>query len=137
MVQFILDIDWLSTIEFCNKHGVPHPRLTHNVEASANQLLQVDAVKHRLFREYAKFLNKKLTLDMFVGKDPIFPGFETAKTSEDKDVLRMVGSDQVYAFLDKETFSMNFPRGAERVEQLVEIGIEVNTDSKLGKWIEL
>lgn len=66
MVQFILEIDWMSTKDFCDKYGVPHPRLTSNIQASADQFLQVDAVKHKLFIEHAKLLNKKITADIIV-----------------------------------------------------------------------
>mgnify|MGYP001346061043 CR=1 FL=1 len=74
MVDFILYIDGLTTVEFCDKYGVPHPYFTGDVRTSADQFLQVDAIKYRLITAYAKFLNKELTLDMFEGDKKIFNG---------------------------------------------------------------
>jgi hypothetical protein len=62
MVDYILEIDWLTTTEFCNKYNYPHPYFTGEVKSSAKQFLNLDAIKHRMFVEYAKFLNKQLTL---------------------------------------------------------------------------
>lgn len=85
MVKFILDIDWLTTKEFCDKYSVPHPFYTGEVNSSVDKLLQVDAVKHRMFLEYAKFLNKDLTQDMFVGESAIFVGFEAFNINGDSN----------------------------------------------------
>lgn len=121
MVDFILEIDWLTTAEFCDKNKLPHPHFTGEVKSSAEQFINLDMVKKRMFIEYAKFLNKKLTLDMFVGKKPIFEGFEVNKDFENKDVLRRVGESQVFAYLDDEPFKMHFPRSASRIEDLLAI----------------
>jgi hypothetical protein len=69
MTQYILDIDWLATKEFCDKYHIPHPFFTGDVRTSADQFLQIDAVKHRMFLEYAKFLRKPLQLGMFFPSD--------------------------------------------------------------------
>jgi len=121
MVDFILEIDWLTTKEFCDKYKVPLPFFTGEVKSSAEQFLQIDAIKQKMFVEYAKFLNKKLTLEMFVGKKPIFYGFEITETESmpKRKVLRKIDSTQVYAYLD-EGFSMHYPRQAEKVYQLVD-----------------
>ncbi len=66
MVQFILDIDAMTTKEFCDKFNLPHPFFTGEVESSANLFLQVDAIKHRMFVEYAKFLNKNITANLLL-----------------------------------------------------------------------
>lgn len=87
MVKFILDIDALTTKEFCDKYGVPHPFYTGEVNSSVDKLLQVDAVKHRMFLEYAKFLNKDLTQDMFVGESAIFVGFEAFNVTVDSNMV--------------------------------------------------
>ena len=55
MVQFILEIDFMTTKEFCDKFNVPHPIFTGEVESSAKQFLQVDAIKQKMFVDYAKF----------------------------------------------------------------------------------
>lgn len=76
MTQFILDIDWMSTTEFCKNTGAPLPRFIPNdVNASADQFLRLDCIKWRMVKDYAKFLNKNLIEDMFIGKRPMFPGF--------------------------------------------------------------
>ena len=59
--EYILEIDWLTTTEFCNKFNVPHPRFTGEVESSVNEMLRIDAVKHRMFVEKAKEIRKNLT----------------------------------------------------------------------------
>lgn len=64
MVDFILEIDWMTTKEFCEKHGIPVPYFTGEVESSAKLLLQVDAIKHRMFVDYAKLLNKNITTEI-------------------------------------------------------------------------
>lgn len=80
MVQFVLDIDWLTTKEFCSEHGIPEPCFTVDVKTSADKFLQVDAVKQRLLVQYAKFLNKPLTKEMLTGKTPCFYGFKEVET---------------------------------------------------------
>lgn len=75
MHDFVLEIDALTTLEFCNMYGCPVPKFIGNVETSADQFLQVDAIKHRIFVEYAKFLNKPLNEQMFSTdekKEPLF-----------------------------------------------------------------
>jgi len=71
MTQFILDIDWMTTKEFCETYKIPLPTVTGGV----NDFLQVDAIKQKMFVEYAKFLNMDLREDMFTGEKPIFPYF--------------------------------------------------------------
>lgn len=63
MVQFILEIDFMTTKEFCDTYNVPHPYFTGEIKSSAEQLLQVDAIKHKMFVEYAKILNKNISED--------------------------------------------------------------------------
>ena len=71
MTQFILDIDWMTTKEFCENYKIPLP----TVRGGVNDFLQVDAIKQKMFVEYAKFLNTDLREDMFTGENPIFPDF--------------------------------------------------------------
>lgn len=60
LVEYILEIDYLTTKEFCDKFKVPHPTLINGVES----FLQIDAVKHRMFVDKAKQLYKnRVTLD--------------------------------------------------------------------------
>lgn len=124
MVEYILEIDWLTTSEFCKKYNYPLPYFTGEVKSSAQQFLDLDAVKHRMFVEYAKFLNKKLNIEMFVGQKAIFPGFELTKDFENKSVVKQIGSEQVYIReQDFKDFEMNYPRGAQRIEDIVSLGL--------------
>lgn len=66
MVDFILEIDWMSTKEFCDFYKLPHPYFTGDVSTSAALILQVDAIKHRMFVEHAKLLNKNITAELLV-----------------------------------------------------------------------
>jgi hypothetical protein len=68
MVDYILNIDWMTTTEFCNETGAPLP----TVRGGVDSFLQIDAIKHRMFVEYAKFLNKELIYEMFEGEKRIF-----------------------------------------------------------------
>lgn len=78
MTQFILDIDWMTTKEFCEEFKVPLPTVT----GGANDFLQIDAIKQKIFVEYAKFLNMDLREDMFIGENPIFPNFVKCSQNE-------------------------------------------------------
>ena len=89
MVDYILNIDWMTTTEFCNETGAPLP----NIRGGVDSFLQIDAIKHRMFVEYAKFLNKPITLDLFIGKSKVFENFEVALNFEDKPVLRIIGEN--------------------------------------------
>lgn len=52
--SYILYIDSMTTREFCQWQGIPEPYFTGNTRTSAEQFLQIDAIKHRLFLEKAK-----------------------------------------------------------------------------------
>lgn len=86
MTQFILDIDWMTTKEFCETYKIPLPTVTCGV----NDFLQVDAIKQKMFVEYAKFLNMDLREDMFTGENPIFPDFVkcTQKYAVNNNILK-------------------------------------------------
>lgn len=60
LLEFTLEIDWLSTTEFCKKYNAPLPYWTGNEESSALMFIHVDAHKWRHVKDYAKFLNKKI-----------------------------------------------------------------------------
>lgn len=95
MVQFIIETDWLTTQEFCDKYGVPHPYWTGDVKTSAYAFLRRDLVAKRLFVDYAKFLSRKLTPDMFVGDSPIFLGFESSHVIGFYPKIKMKGDKYV------------------------------------------
>jgi len=65
MVDFILEIDWMTTVEFCDKYKVPHPRMVMgaggqpDIRKSADMFLQVDAIKQKMFVEHAKKLARQ------------------------------------------------------------------------------
>lgn len=123
MVQLILDIDYLTTKEFCNEYGVPHPYFTGNVETSADKFLQVDAVKHRMFVSYAKTLNRKLDKTMFIGNTSIFIGFKSSNTQPEnlftyEDVEILNNKDGFYILATKPHSSV---KKVERVQDLIGI----------------
>ena len=66
MVEFILEIDSMTTTEFCKEWNVPLPNWTGDVKTSSDKFLQVDAIKSKMFIDYAKFLNKKFTAEDLV-----------------------------------------------------------------------
>jgi len=59
MVNFILDMDWLTTKEFCDKYGAPLPSPVGGVESAVNQLLTIDAIKHRFFCSVCQTIKQK------------------------------------------------------------------------------
>jgi hypothetical protein len=75
MIDYILNIDELTTTEFCDIYNIPKPVFTGEIKSSADQFLQIDAIKHKMFVEYAKFLNMNINEDMFIGEKIIFPDF--------------------------------------------------------------
>lgn len=58
MIDYILKIDAMTTKEFCENQGCPLPIPMNDIESSANQFLQIDAIKHRLFVSEAKRLRR-------------------------------------------------------------------------------
>lgn len=54
MTDYILNIDWMTTTEFCKTYDVPLPTVSDGV----NGFLQVDAIKHKMFVEHAKKLRR-------------------------------------------------------------------------------
>lgn len=66
MVQFILDIDWMTTKEFCDNYGLPHPYYTGDVKTSADMFRNLDVIKHKMCVEHAKLLNKNITPDLLL-----------------------------------------------------------------------
>ncbi len=57
--EFILYVDSLTTKEFCIWQRVSEPYFTGNAESTINLMLQVDAIKHRLFVSKAKSIPKE------------------------------------------------------------------------------
>lgn len=64
MVQFVLDIDWMTTKEFCAEYSIPRPYFTGDIKSSADQFRKLDVIKHKMFVEYAKLLNKNITTEI-------------------------------------------------------------------------
>lgn len=87
MVDFILQIDWLTTTEFCTKYQIPLPKHAQDIDFNVSEFLRIDAIKHRMFVDYAKFLNNKITTDHLVKQfnfEPLdvrggFPRFKLGK----------------------------------------------------------
>lgn len=66
MVDFILEIDWMTTPEFCKEYNIQEPYWNGNVESCANQFIKLDARKHKMFVEHAKLLNKDITKEILI-----------------------------------------------------------------------
>jgi len=127
MDEFILNIDFMTTQEFCVKYNVPIPQLIRdpdeniNIDKSADEFLRIDVVKHRIFVDYAKFLNKDLTLKMFIGDSPLFVNFYKDTDGYGNEILRMHGLNFIFAYLNEKKFEMNFPENAKKVKDMIEI----------------
>lgn len=119
MVDYILNIDWMTTTEFCNETGAPLP----TVRGGVYSFLQIDAIKHRMFVEYAKFLNKELTYEMFEGEKRIF---ECGKyiDRQPSTTFNTYEVNGVVLFADTNT-KRNVSRGL-KVSDLTKLGILYN-----------
>jgi len=129
MVQFILEIDWLGTAEFCDVYGLPHPYYTGDVKTSAKQFVNLDLIKHKLFVEYAKLLNKNLTLEMFVGKNPLILGFNYVGFNPKSKKIR--NGNYEFTFDEHNFWLKNWDSDDEirlhkKVEDLVSYGFAYN-----------
>lgn len=60
MVDFILEIDFMTTGEFCKNYELQLP----TIQDGANGLLQIDAIKHKMFVEYAKILSRNISVQV-------------------------------------------------------------------------
>lgn len=60
----------------------------------------------------------------------LFQGFHVTKNFEGIPVLKMIHSNQVWAYLDSKNFSLNFPVGSHNVESIVENNLKL-TDAAL------
>lgn len=128
MVQFILEIDWLSTVEFCDTYNLPHPTMEGGVRSAADKFLNLDAIKHKLFVEYAKLLNKKLTSEMFIGNNPLILGFHNVDVRggnpKFKNGKYEITNDQYGFWL--EPYDSVDGRRLNKVEDLVNYGFAYN-----------
>lgn len=122
MVQFIIEMDWLSTKEFCTKYNVPRPRWTGDIKSSSDQLLNIDAIKHKMFVEYAKILNKEITVGILQER----MGFKSIETRSDRFTYK---NGKVEIVNDQYGFWFNGYDGIDgkrisRVEDLVSLELE-------------
>lgn len=58
-LHFALDIDWLTTNEFCDKFSIPVPRWAGNAQALADQVLHLDAIKYKMLIDKAKEISRR------------------------------------------------------------------------------
>jgi len=64
MAKFILQIDQMTTNEFCKDYNYPLLFFTGNIKYLTDSILEVDAIKHKMFVEYAKFLAKDISIEL-------------------------------------------------------------------------
>lgn len=68
MIQYILEIDWLGTKEFCDKFNVPVPTWKGSVPLASYEMHVVGDIKGKMYVDYAKILNKELSEDLLLKK---------------------------------------------------------------------
>ena len=128
MVQFILEIDFLSTEEFCDAYELQRPYWTGDTQTSADMFIRLEIIKHRMFVEYAKLLNKNLTKEMFVGKNPLIHGFHYVGYNSESKKIRNgkyeITFDQYGFWL--EPYDSVDGRRLHKVEDLVSYGFAYN-----------
>jgi hypothetical protein len=64
LIDYVLQIDWMTTVEFCETYQIPKPRLSGDVDYSVSEIFRIDAIKQKMFVDYAKFLNKDITVEI-------------------------------------------------------------------------
>lgn len=113
MVDYILKIDRMITLEFCKTYKIP-------IVKGDYDFMQVEAVKYRMFVEYATFLNQKLTLDMFEGDKRIFTTgrYENVQPSREWNYYH-IGGKKIFQDSNTET---NCSLGL-KVSDLTRLGI--------------
>ena len=60
LIDFILELDRLTTKEFCDKFNHPLPSWKGNVGVAVSEFLSIDAVKYKMIKDLAKDINKAL-----------------------------------------------------------------------------
>ena len=120
MVEFILEIDWLTTMDFCKQYGIPLPKHNGDIDYGVSEMFRIDAVKQKMYVDYAKFLNKKITYDMFEGDNRIF---ECGKyiNRQPSTIFNTYEVKEVVLFADTNT-ERNVPRGL-KISDLTSLGI--------------
>lgn len=58
LIDFILDVDFLTTAEFCEKYGIDTPEWRGNVKLAASEFIRIDAIKAKMFIDKAKELRR-------------------------------------------------------------------------------
>ena len=81
--QYVLEVDALSTQEFCEKFKLPPPSWTGETESTALQFIHLDSLKYDMVLQYTKFLNTPLTIGMFTPCDSDGKPFPTPKLSSE------------------------------------------------------
>ena len=63
MKQFILDLDFLTTKEFCEKYDIAPPKISNKMskEELAFEFIMLDAIKYKMIVENAKKSQKKIS----------------------------------------------------------------------------
>lgn len=59
LINFILEIESLTTSEFCKKYDIELPSWKGIIEVATIEFLRLDAIKWRMVKDKAKELNSK------------------------------------------------------------------------------
>ncbi len=97
LIKFAFELDALDPKEFCKIH-LPHVPV---IGVSLVALLQIKASKYHVIMDYANFLNKPLTLDMF------YPNINGEIMSEDHPDFKLYQDKLLFKgfTFDESTFS--------------------------------
>lgn len=52
--QFVRELDWLTTKEFCEKYNIEIPSWKGNVQLAASEFIRLDAIKWNMTKEFVK-----------------------------------------------------------------------------------
>ena len=150
LIDLVMLIDQMTTKEFCDAYHIPYPNFVGGVD----DLLRIDANKHKVFIDYAKFLKKPLKLDMFYplnekGEVMFYDSlnFENAnKFKEAESKLLFNGFSFILSYQspmmkihfndilvvwwwDRITQTWSLSKGLNQINDLVDLGLEINSKS--------
>jgi len=62
LMELILDIDAMTTVEFCNKYAIPHPNPVWcgDTALAVADLFRVDAIKWNMVKQKAKEIKSSI-----------------------------------------------------------------------------
>ena len=124
LIDYVLQIDFMTTVEFCNVYQIPKPKFACDVDFGVSEIFRIDAIKQKMFVDYAKFLNKDITVDILktLGfNQAVYKGENMPEYTNGKYEI----ANDKYGFYLQPYDSVDGQR-VRKVFQLCELGLTIN-----------